>query len=239
MIWLRFEAESQYPITHYRIDDLQGNIIADWQESNIFKAVPPGGGYVLMARNTRGSIGYKTIPEEEPLQILSDGAYLLLGGIVATWSTNIPAQVGMDYAITSDPVDPEEDQYQSLDYSGSFKTEHLVTFPESFLGSFHWFRARARSNYGQYVTGEYRGIYIVPDEVLIEPERLITTTELHSVENLKFLYYPNLNNIFSSVKKDNYYYELEMFATTSVNKVTPSYFEESNKNITTVVQINI
>lgn len=124
------------------------------------------------------SHNYKSKIRRKPSMIvfkgdLTDGSELTLdirlvggtshtGDVIAKWKTTKPAESKIYWGLDADNLD------QTMVYNGDFQTEHEITFPVSFVGSLHYFRAWSRESGGTEVSSEVVGIYFILGEFEVE-----------------------------------------------------------------------
>lgn len=104
------------------------------------------------------------------LEIRLAGATSHTGDVIARWKTTKLAESKIHWGIDKDNLDT------SMVYNNDPKVEHEFTFPTSFVGSFHYFKAFSRDLDGNEVSTDVLGIYFIQGEFEIEAVLFTTTT---------------------------------------------------------------
>lgn len=182
---IRINAISSEGIDAYRILRLMedGSHVPipgiDWQGSAIFEGMHNGGGYVLQVRDVTGGIAEHVVPIEQPLQVISYGAYILDGAIYVTAATNIPARVRIRWDISvpgEEYESPPLEELNDLGWSDNLGMGHTVALPYYYMGAVHhyWITVRSQLNQRKNVNGRY----IITPEAL-DPIRRGPYTKQH------------------------------------------------------------
>ena len=116
------------------------------------------------------------------LQMLAVGARTEDLSVVASWYTTRVVQGQIDWAITLTPYEPDLSEFSTTPYTQDHVHHHVIPFPESFMGAYHWFRARIRNSSGQVMESPVRGIYFVADELTIRSSQIYTVPHFSHLE---------------------------------------------------------
>ncbi len=162
--YIKISANNPELISEYRLEQLNGTTVRDWQSSSVFSNVPKALAYRFMARDSEGCTD-SFVVQENPLQIQLLGARVEGSDIIVNWRTNVPAQFSYDWGVSEDP-----DEATRVEYNTSYSTDHSFQFPVIFLGSIHYFRVRNRTLLFQEVESDYYGGIIIAGEIIRDAE---------------------------------------------------------------------